>query len=180
MGRRPDPERRAELLGDVVVYLLEHGVHQTSLRPLATELGTSTYTFVYHFGSKEELLAEALDEIAIRHAAAVEGLRSGDLDQFIRGYWDWNVDTDRMRTVNVVTDARSLVRSQADLFRPFIRSVTAPLQSSIASRLESEGRPAEEAPVISVALFGALADLATDEATEFRIEAIERFVERVA
>ncbi|MEZ5281321.1 MAG: TetR/AcrR family transcriptional regulator [Acidimicrobiales bacterium] len=180
MGRRPDPERRAELLGDVVGYLLEHGVHQTSLRPLATELGTSTYTFVYHFGSKEELLAEALEEIATRHAAAVEGLRKGTLDEFILNYWTWNLEADRLRTISVVTDARSLVRTQGELFRPFVRAVTNAVQSSITSRLEAQGRSPAESAVISVALLGALAELATEDTEEFRVEAVQRLVERVA
>ena len=35
MGRRPDVERRQELLDAVVAYLAEHGLADVSLRPMA-------------------------------------------------------------------------------------------------------------------------------------------------
>lgn len=180
MGRKPDPERRAELLRDVVGYLLDHGVHQTSLRPLASALKTSTYTFVYHFGTKEDLLSEALDEIAIRHGAAIEQMTTGTLDDFIRRYWSWNFDSDGLRTIRVVTDARSLARVQGELFRPFVRSITSSLQSAVERRLEHDGRARAEAPVITMALTGALADLASLDDASTSDETIEQLLSRVA
>jgi AcrR family transcriptional regulator len=62
VGRRPDPERRQELLGAVLEHLLLNGLHDVSLRAIAEDVGTSARMLVYHFGSKDELLAEALDE----------------------------------------------------------------------------------------------------------------------
>ncbi len=161
-------------------YLLEKGVHQTSLRPLANQLGTSTYTFVYHFGSKDDLLAEALEEISSRHAIALESMRSGSVDQFIRSYWAWNVSTDRLRTVKVITDARSLVRTQGALYRPFVRSVTGAVQSVIGGRLEAEARSADESIVITTALFGTLTDLATEESVDADVDTIDQLVNSVA
>src|SRR5207248_9104803 len=59
MGRHKDPQRKAELLESVAEYLLEHGLAELSLRPLAHAVGTSPRILLYHFGSKEELVASA-------------------------------------------------------------------------------------------------------------------------
>jgi AcrR family transcriptional regulator len=50
------------LLGAVLDHLLLNGLHDVSLRTIAEDVGTSARMLVYHFGSKDELLAEALDE----------------------------------------------------------------------------------------------------------------------
>jgi AcrR family transcriptional regulator len=62
VGRRPDPERRQALLGAVVEHLLLNGLDHVSLRTVAEDGGTSARMLVYHFGSKDELMAEALEE----------------------------------------------------------------------------------------------------------------------
>ena len=60
MGRRPDVERRAELLDAVVTPLAEGGLADVSLRPMAKALGVSVNGLVHHFGSKEEIVVAAL------------------------------------------------------------------------------------------------------------------------
>jgi AcrR family transcriptional regulator len=72
MGRHPDPERRAELLDEVVSYLGRHGVAGVSLRPVARALGVSVNALVHHFGSKDELVVAAL-----RRAAEIQRGRHG-------------------------------------------------------------------------------------------------------
>jgi AcrR family transcriptional regulator len=61
MGRRPDPARREQLLVATASYLEENGLAALSLRPLGAALGVSPRTLLYHFGSKELLLTEALN-----------------------------------------------------------------------------------------------------------------------
>lgn len=60
MPRPLDHARRAELLRGVVDYIAEHGLAELSLRPLAAALGTSSRMLIYYFGTKEELLVQAL------------------------------------------------------------------------------------------------------------------------
>ncbi|QIS06622.1 TetR family transcriptional regulator [Nocardia brasiliensis] len=60
MARPLDHVKRAELLAAVVRYIAEHGLAELSLRPLAAALGTSSRMLIYYFGTKEELLVQAL------------------------------------------------------------------------------------------------------------------------
>lgn len=71
MGRDPDPTIKVALLQKILQYLLEHGVQNLSLRPLAKVLGTNARMLIYHFGSKEQLIIEAL-ELAQQYQ--IEGL----------------------------------------------------------------------------------------------------------
>jgi AcrR family transcriptional regulator len=72
VGRKPNPDRKPELLEAVVGYVAEHGLGDLSLRPLAEALGVSTYTLVYHFGSKEQLVVEVLASVEARQKVLVE------------------------------------------------------------------------------------------------------------
>lgn len=65
-------ERRDDLLEQVVDYVCVHGVGTLSLRPLAAAVGTSARMLVYHFGSKEQLVSDALDAVRRRQHAQVE------------------------------------------------------------------------------------------------------------
>ena len=181
MGRKPDLERRAELLDDVVAYILDRGIHQTSLRPLANQLGTSTYAFVYHFGSKEQLITCALDEVAARNQAALADFGpDGTLADFVHDYWNWNVDTDELRTARIITDARSLVRVRPQLFCPFVERTREDLRVALSARLESLGMTDDDLQIILATLSGALADLVGFDDSSRGAATVERLLERVA
>jgi AcrR family transcriptional regulator len=71
-GRKPDPQRRQEVLDAVVDHLLEHGLSDLSLRPLAAAVGGTPKLLMHHFGSKEQLLIEAIRAVDERRAALYE------------------------------------------------------------------------------------------------------------
>ena len=93
MARTPDLERRQELLDRIVDYLAVHGLAQATLRPMAAALGVSINRLVHHFGSKDELLAAALQR-AIDQQIAVQDAwlrRSPRLSmvEIYRRWWKW-------------------------------------------------------------------------------------------
>ncbi|MCT2585555.1 TetR/AcrR family transcriptional regulator [Actinophytocola gossypii] len=51
---------RERLLGEVIGYFARHGVSDHSLRGLAAAVGTSHRMLIYHFGTREGLLAEVV------------------------------------------------------------------------------------------------------------------------
>ncbi|WP_020659348.1 TetR/AcrR family transcriptional regulator [Amycolatopsis benzoatilytica] len=52
--------RRAELLRQVVDYCATHGIADLSLAPMGEALGTSKRMLLYYFGSRDNLIAEAI------------------------------------------------------------------------------------------------------------------------
>ena len=63
---------RETLLPMMAAYVLENGLADVSLRPLAKAAGTSDRMLLYHFGSKEELVAALLEYLASMYAATLE------------------------------------------------------------------------------------------------------------
>lgn len=97
MGRRVDPTRRNELLDAVAAYLLEHGLADLSLRPLARAIGTSPRMLLYHFGSKEDLVVAALAKAREREkelfsAWALKTGAANDPEKLARRAWAWMSD----------------------------------------------------------------------------------------
>ena len=54
------PMTRENLLPLLAAHVLEHGIAGLSLRPLAKAAGTSDRMLLYHFGSKDNLVADLL------------------------------------------------------------------------------------------------------------------------
>ena len=94
MARTADPQRRPALLAQIVEYLLDQPLATLSFRTLATALGVSTYTLVYHFGSRAELLHEIVRAITTRQNTVVEAVatETGKLEEHLqnmRDSWNW-------------------------------------------------------------------------------------------
>lgn len=60
MARPKDPQRTSDLLTAAATVVQARGIAGVTLRPLAAELGVAPRTLLYHFGSKENLLTEAI------------------------------------------------------------------------------------------------------------------------
>jgi AcrR family transcriptional regulator len=94
MARTADPQRRQTLLDEIVEYLLDQPLATLSFRTLASALGVSTYTLVYQFGSRAELLHAIVRAITTRQNVVVEAVaaETGDLTihlSNLRASWKW-------------------------------------------------------------------------------------------
>lgn len=63
---------REVLLPRLAAHVLAHGLADASLRPLARAAGTSDRMLLYHFGSKDRLVADLLDHLAGQFSAALD------------------------------------------------------------------------------------------------------------
>jgi AcrR family transcriptional regulator len=69
-------------------YVLEHGLIGLSLRPLAAAIGTSDRMLLYHFGTKDDLVAAVLFESNDRAVAAIAAAPpSADLRTAVHDLW---------------------------------------------------------------------------------------------
>lgn len=83
------PTPREDLLARAVAWFAEHGVGDTSLRTLATGIGTSHRMLNYHFGSRVGLLGAVVEAVEqSEHAALLELGASGlDPDEAALVFW---------------------------------------------------------------------------------------------
>jgi AcrR family transcriptional regulator len=78
---------RDTLLDRCVQALLRRGIGDLSLREIAAEAGTSHRMLIYHFGSRDGLLAAVVGRVEADQRAALESL-PGDPLQASRAFWE--------------------------------------------------------------------------------------------
>lgn len=96
MPRHPDPQRKPQLVAEILDYLLDKSLASVSFRTIAQALGFSTYTLVYHFGTRDQLLSEIVAAVSTRTVAVEEQmLQTPDtLETYFRGLeesWEWTL-----------------------------------------------------------------------------------------
>jgi AcrR family transcriptional regulator len=72
------PMTRDSLLPLLAAHVLAEGLGGASLRPLAKAAGTSDRMLLYHFGTKEALIADLLGFIARTYAATLDAALAGE------------------------------------------------------------------------------------------------------
>ena len=150
MGRLPDLERRTALLDGIVAYLAEHGLADVSLRPMARRLGVSVNALVHHFGSKEELVVEALhraaqiqEDVGDRWMTRDPGLSQADL---MRKWWRWmNAKPEHLALVRLGIEAAALDATASGLPGEVRAEQIAFWREGIEVRLVAQGVPPDEA-----------------------------------
>ncbi len=82
---------RDRLLAATIEYFAEHGIGETTLRGLAAAVGTSHRMLIYHFGSREGLLAEVVRVVEAQQRESLAALAAEPdrpaLEQSMR-YWE--------------------------------------------------------------------------------------------
>jgi AcrR family transcriptional regulator len=80
---------RDELLARCIAWFAEHGVGDTSLRTLAAGVGTSHRMLIYHFGSREGLLAAVVESVELTERSMLERLLTEVDDPYAAGLRFW-------------------------------------------------------------------------------------------
>ena len=76
----PESARRLALLDATYAYVLEHGLADLSLRPLAAAVGSSPRVLLFLFGSKDGLVQAVLARARAEELAALDRVRSAGAD----------------------------------------------------------------------------------------------------
>jgi AcrR family transcriptional regulator len=64
--RQADPAKKPALLEQIVDYLIDKPLSALTFRGLASALDVSSFTLVYHFGTRDDLVREIIGAIATR------------------------------------------------------------------------------------------------------------------
>ncbi|TQN46601.1 TetR family transcriptional regulator [Humibacillus xanthopallidus] len=83
------PRPRDVLLDKAIGYYAANGVGDTSLRTLASSIGTSQRMLHYHFGSREDLLAAVIESVVTAQIATLDRLFAEEHDPFEAGRRNW-------------------------------------------------------------------------------------------
>lgn len=87
---------RERLLAAVIAYAARHGLADLSLRSLAEAIGTSHRMLIYHFGSKEGLLAAVVEAVEANQRDVLDALAGLPPREGLRAFWQ-DVASDERR-----------------------------------------------------------------------------------
>jgi AcrR family transcriptional regulator len=168
VARTPDLERRQELLDRIVLYLADNGLAQATLRPMAAALDVSINRLVHHFGSKEELVAAALQraleqQIGVQNAWLARSPNLTIVDLY-RRWWRWiNESEQHLALVRLNYEAAALdvkiTGLAGDVRADQIGVWRHDAEIHIGTQVTSEERAALEASLAKATFTGLVMDL---------------------
>lgn len=158
-----DPSRREDLAERATDYVLSHGLIGLSLRPLAADLGTSDRMLLYHFASKDELVATVLRVSNDRSIAAMQALPpGGDVPASVRELWRASQQGQLEQCQRLYVEAAALGLLGLEPYASVVKEANERWMSALAVRLEAAGcrtdRSRRVANIVESVLIGLLLD----------------------
>ena len=153
MPRHPDPGRKPELVAQILDYLLDKPLSGLTFRTLADALDVSTFTLVYQFGTRAQLLSEIVKAISAREVEIHQRLiaNPGTLDIYFEGLersWEWTLEP-RNRQLQRLEFEASMIEALDPAGHTFVRALYSRWQEIGMQALLSFGLSAEDAEVES-------------------------------
>ncbi|TCC27285.1 TetR/AcrR family transcriptional regulator [Kribbella speibonae] len=78
---------RTSLLADAIEHFAKNGIGDASLRGIATSIGTSHRMLIYHFGSREGLLAEVVRTVEQQQRDLLAALSDLPVEEQAEEFW---------------------------------------------------------------------------------------------
>jgi len=120
-------ERREELVDKALDYFLKHGLAGLSLRPLAGKIGTSARLLVYHFGSKDGLIAAVMDEVQARtqRSFAASAARAAKSPKGVmRAFWDGITEPANLPTMRLLFEVQALALQNPAAYARYLKGTS--------------------------------------------------------
>jgi len=174
MARPLDHARRAELLAGVVGYIADHGLAELSLRPLAAELGTSSRMLIHYFGTKEELLVQALAtqrpdlSVVFAGIADATGLRDR-----LWGFWRSNTVGAEATSVQVMLQVLGAACATDGPYRDYATEAIAAFVGALAAGFHETGS-VDDPEVVATLLVSGLRGILQDRLITGEVDRTDR------
>ena len=149
--------RKKELLHAALAYLLEHGLANASLRPMAAQLGTSPRILMFHFKSKERLLQEVMEEIQIHLQSSFERMSESGRksDPPLRRFWKWATEKRNLPYLRLLYEAHIIAAQNPKVYGPYLRKTSHDWQDAVLQNLSQSVR-GEDMATLCIAVFDGL------------------------
>ena len=180
-----DTSRRDEVAEAATDYVLEHGLVGLSLRPMAAELGTSDRMLLYHFASKDDLVATVLRVSNDRSVAEIRAMPpSPDVRTAVLDLWAAMTSPRLDRCQRMYVEAAALGLLGREPYATVVREANAGWVAAVADHLVASGMPralaARATALLDAAMMGFLLDLPLDEGDPVQQQAVRDLAEAVA
>lgn len=172
--------RKQELLDALIRYLVRHGLADLSLRPMAAEVGTSARLLIFHFGSKEQLVAEVLAEMQARLQHSFSAMLAANPAPrrvpLLRMFWDWAVDGENYDYHRLLYQLQLLAAQNPKVYGRYLKQISSSWLELIRSALPPAQRTAAFATLYGAVFDGLFIELMSTGDRRRVLESLEQFI----
>jgi AcrR family transcriptional regulator len=149
MGADAEPERD-RLMRLTVDHVLEHGVAEMTLRGLGRAIGTNNRMLLYYFGSKEQLIGQAVNAAAQRFPAFTAAMSALDdpgvplVDRLLAA-WRGIAQPENLPFLRLFFEIFGQAAHNPGRFDTFLSRVGHDWTNKVAGALRAEGVPEPDA-----------------------------------
>jgi AcrR family transcriptional regulator len=119
-------DKKDELREKALEYFLDHGLAELSLRPLAEQLGTSARLLIYHFESKENLIADVMAHARSRvQQSVIRMMHTAGGRADMASVWGWVSDPDNIRYARLLFEVQILALQHPEVYARYLSDTSA-------------------------------------------------------
>jgi AcrR family transcriptional regulator len=173
--------RKEALVESLIAYLLGHGLADLSLRPLAAATGTSARLLIYHFGSKEGLLAEVLETMQAQLRQSFSRLLErppvgGRAKPPLKLLWDWAIAPKNFPYLKLLYELQVLAVQNPDAYAQYLQRNAANWSELALALLPAQERDPAFATLCVAVFDGLFLELMSTGDRKRTTQAIDRFI----
>jgi AcrR family transcriptional regulator len=155
--------RKEQLLDAAIGYLVTHGIANLSLRPLASELGTSARLLIFHFGSKDGLIRDVLNEVHARLEKSMRALPPATPDTPdstpMKRFWVWATDQQNLPYLRLLYEVQFIALQNPRVYARYLQRASLDWIEAIEQRLPEPIRTKSIATLCAAAFDGLVIEL---------------------
>jgi AcrR family transcriptional regulator len=150
-GGEPERDRLLRLIAD---YVLQHGIAGMTLRGLGTAIGTNNRMLLYYFGSKEQLIGQALTAAAQRFPAFTAAMAALDdpgvalVDRLLAA-WRGIAAPENLPFLRLFFEVFGQAAHNPGRFDGFLARVGHDWTNQVAASLRADGVPEPDASALA-------------------------------
>jgi AcrR family transcriptional regulator len=143
---RPPNHRRPEELSEAIVqYLIDHGLADLSLRPLARAIGSSPRGLLYYFGSKEKMVVEVIAAIRRRQHASFDQIEGATISETCWNVWKHISSEESEPIFRLFFEAYGMALRKPEVYHAFLQDTVQDWLQDVAGPLIAEQVNREDA-----------------------------------
>ncbi len=177
-GSRGKKSKRDVLLDKIIDQLMTSGISDLSLRELASQLDTSHRVLLYHFGSKEELISEVVQEVRHREKShfvdSVVPNNQASTGQALTAFYDHNVSEAMRPYFHLFYEVWGIAQANPDAYEKFLDGIVSVWVDSLSEILLRAGYGYEDARTRATLVLAAMRGLQLDIFTTGEKERADR------
>ena len=173
-------DRKDQLIDAVIGYLVQNGLADLSLRPLAAKIGTSARLLIFHFKSKEGLIESVLDEVQARMQksfVAIASATSSDPQETpLKRCWRWATDKRNLPYLRLMYEVHFIAVQNPRAYERYLARASLNWIDIIAARLPAPINTAAIATLCGAVFDGLIIELLSTGDLRRTTQALDHFI----